>query len=95
MAKNFGGADDDASDGGQAAYKALLEGGSSGFAAQLGGVLHPYDGFKYFTNEGYYWSATELGSASAWGYYFSRNKARLYRENYDRKFSFLCRCVQD
>jgi uncharacterized protein (TIGR02145 family) len=37
MAKQYGGADDDASDGGKAAYEALLGNGSSGFAAQLGG----------------------------------------------------------
>ena len=37
MAKYYGGAENDASDGGKAAYKALMEGGSSGFSARLGG----------------------------------------------------------
>jgi hypothetical protein len=37
MAKMYGGADDDASDGGKAAYRVLIQGGSSGFSAQLGG----------------------------------------------------------
>jgi uncharacterized protein (TIGR02145 family) len=42
MAKQYGGADDDASDGGKAAYEALLGNGSSGFAAQLGGWRNSY-----------------------------------------------------
>jgi hypothetical protein len=37
MAKHYGGVSEDSDDGGKAAYKALLAGGSSGFGALLGG----------------------------------------------------------
>jgi uncharacterized protein (TIGR02145 family) len=37
MAKDYGGVSEDSDDGGRAAYKALLAGGSSGFDALLGG----------------------------------------------------------
>ena len=37
MAKQYGGADDDAEDDGKSAYKALVKGGDTGFAALLGG----------------------------------------------------------
>ena len=50
MAKEYGGADDDARDVGKAAYQALFGDGSSGFAALLGG--------KRFSNGGYYFLGT-------------------------------------
>ncbi len=54
----------------QSAYHALLEGGSSGFAAQLGGLRGPNGNFYDEGNYGYYWSSTPLGSSTAWRYYF-------------------------
>ncbi len=96
MAKQFGGADDDASDGGKAAYQALIEGGPSGFAAQRGGIRNSLGDFINLGVLGLYWSASERGADLAWRYYFSRNYGKLYRFYFGNKSVGLsCRCVQD
>ena len=95
MAKQFGGADDDASDGGKAAYQALIEGGKSGLAAQLGGYRYSDGDFNNLGNWGDYWSATERIASSAWSYNFYRNYGELYRNDTNKSRGFSCRCVQD
>ena len=95
MAKQFGGADDDASDGGKAAYKALIEGGSSGFAAQLGGDRYSGGDFYDLGDGGIYWSATEPGADLAWTYHFTRNNGKLTRLGNNKSVGRSCRCVQD
>jgi len=97
MARQFGGADDDASDGGEAAYKALIEGGKSGFAAQLGGPSDPDGGWGNVEPYGACWSATERSADDAWGYVFSRfgYGGNLYRDDTYKSVGFSCRCVQD
>lgn len=95
MAKQFGGADDDASDGGKAAYKALIEGGKSGFAAQLGGSRGSSGSFSYLGGWGLYWSATERDAGSAWSYNFNRSLGELYRDDTNKSVGRSCRCVQD
>lgn len=95
MARIFGGVDDDASDGGKAAYQALIAGGSSGFSAQLGGNRYSSGGFGTLGDGGVYWSATEYDSGYAWVYRFYRVLGELVRGNYDKPWGFSCRCVQD
>jgi uncharacterized protein (TIGR02145 family) len=95
MAKQFGGADDDASDGGKAAYKALIEGGKSGFAAQLGGYRYSNGDFSSLGDGGRYWSATERDAGNAWLYYFRRFDGKLYRSHGNKSVGRSCRCVQD
>jgi len=95
MAKQFGGADDDASDGGKAAYKALIEGGKSGLTAQLGGYRPSSGGFYTLGDWGDYWSATERGASDAWVYGFDRNYGELFRNNNLKSVGLSCRCVQD
>ncbi len=94
LAKRFGGADDDASDDGKAAYQAMIDGGNSGFSARLGGYRYSNGSFFYLGGYGLYWSATEYGSVSAWYYLFYRDSGKLFR-NWDAKsFGHSCRCVQ-
>ena len=95
MAKQFGGADDDASDGGKAAYQALIEGGKSGLAAQLGGYRYSSGDFRSLGRWGFYWSATERGASNAWLYNFYRHNGKLFRDYNDKSRGFSCRCVQD
>lgn len=95
MAKAFGGADDDASDGGKAAYQALIAGGSSGFSAQLGGGRHSNGDFGNLGDNGYYWSATEYGSDLAWNFYFYRGDGELGRSSTNKTVGRSCRCVQE
>ena len=94
LAKRFGGADDDASDGGQAAYKAMIEGGNSGFSARLGGWRHSSGDFGNLGGNGFYWSATEFDSDFAWFYSFYRGSGDLYRYSVLKSYGFSCRCVQ-
>jgi len=95
LAKRFGGADDDASDGGKAAYQAMIEGGNSGFNARLGGYRTSAGSFVTLGDGGYYWSATERHSGSAWLYNFYRNSGKLLRYDYLKSYGRSCRCVQD
>ena len=96
MARLFGGADDDAPDGGKAAYKALIEASNSGFHALLGGIRDSSGSFSYLGDGGYYWSATEGDADDAWFYYFSRGRGELNRRTYWNISNGLsCRCVQD
>lgn len=94
MAKVFGGCDDDANDGGKAANDALIEGGSSGFSARLGGY-RLFDGdFGLLGSWGEYWSATERGSDRAW-YYTFVGGGKLRRSLLGKSNGFSCRCLQD
>lgn len=93
MAKLFGGSDDDAKDGGKAAYKALIKGGSSGFQAVLGGWRYSNGSFSTLGSRGYYWSSTEYGADYAWHYYFYNGE--LGRYDLLRSNGFSCRCLKD
>jgi len=95
MAKEFGGCDDDAEDGGKAAYEALIEGGSSGFNARLGGYRLSDGSFGTLGGLGDYWSPAGRGSGLAWYYGFSRGIGKLYRRWGTRSYGRSCRCVQD
>ena len=95
MAKQYGGADDDAADGGKAAYKALINKGDSGFAALLGGWRGPRGDYSYLGVRGYYWSGTEKGTQNAWGYIFLSVDGKLYRRGSVKSYGFSCRCLKD
>jgi len=76
-------------------YKALLEGGSSGFSALLGGWRYADGSSLNLVGNGHYWSATEDGSGNAWNYYVSSDHGLLYRNSDDKGLGLSCRCVQD
>jgi uncharacterized protein (TIGR02145 family) len=97
MAKRFGGVYDDSDDGGRTAYRALSLGGSSGFDALLGGGRSP-DEAQYARLEahGFYWTASEGDSATAWFYNFGRGGRSLNRHDDGEKGrAFSVRCVRD
>lgn len=75
-------------------YQALLEGGSSGLAAQLGGGRNSYGDFYNLGGWGSYWSATEWIASGAWSYDFLRNDGKLYRYGSRKTVGRSCRCVQ-
>jgi uncharacterized protein (TIGR02145 family) len=64
LAKSYGGTSDDSTDQGKAAFRALLNGGTSGFNAVLGGNR---SGGKYERAgaHGFYWTASETGDGTA------------------------------
>jgi uncharacterized protein (TIGR02145 family) len=95
MAKHYGGVRDDSDDGGKAAYRALMMGGSSGFNAAFGGGRTADGQYARLEAHGFYWTASESDAASAWFYNFGR-ALFLNRHNDGEKVrAFAVRCIKD
>lgn len=75
------------------AYQALIQGGSSGFQAVLGGWRSSSGSYSSLGSGGNYWSSTENDADDAWYYYFDYGK--LYRNGSLRSIGFSCRCLKD
>lgn len=96
---------------GEVAYKALVQGGSSGFSAQHGGGRNQRGGFRSLGVYGHYWSSSEDKSADAWAYYvYNKDKGkervrhyeneedkinRVGRNDYNKGWGQSCRCIQE
>jgi uncharacterized protein (TIGR02145 family) len=96
MAKHYGGVRDDSTDGGKAAFPALIAGGSSGFNAVFGGGRSP-DGREYARLEahGFYWTASETDTAHAWMYNLGKNGQILNRHaNGEKARAHSVRCIR-
>lgn len=97
LAQRFGGIRGEFAEAGRAAYVALSRGGSSGFNALLGGGRAP-DGGDYSRLEahGFYWTASETSSTTAWFYNFGKGQSSLGRhEDGEKGRAFSVRCVRD
>jgi uncharacterized protein (TIGR02145 family) len=97
LVQHYGGIRDESAAAGRAAYLALSPGGTSGFNALLGGGRAP-DGREYARLEahGFYWTASETGSATAWFYNFGKGQLSLGRhEDGEKQRAFSVRCVRD
>lgn len=96
MAKQFGGVRDDSDDSGKAAYKALLYGGNAAFNVLLGGGRQPDGKYARLDAHGFFWTATETNSTTAWLYNFGKGSIMLNRHNDGEKSrAFSVRCVRD
>lgn len=96
MAKHYGGVSEDSDDRGKAAYKALLAGGSSGFSALLGGGRSDDGQYGRLGAHGFYWTASENDSDSAWFYNFGRGGQALHRQSAgEKQRAFSVRCVRE
>ena len=96
LAKHYGGVRDDSDDIGNAAYKALLIGGSSGFNALLGGGRSDEGQYARLEAHGFYWTASQNDPASAWLYNFGKGGLSLNRHNDGSKQrAFSVRCVRE
>ena len=94
MAKSFGGVRDDSTDGGRAAYVALIAGGAAGFDAVYGGGRDPRGEYGRLDAHGFYWTASESGPTTAWFYNFGKNGQILNRHNDGEKERALAvRCI--
>jgi uncharacterized protein (TIGR02145 family) len=95
LAKHFGGIRDDSGDG-KPAYASLLTGGRSGFNARLGGGRTDNSGeYARLEAHGFYWTASESGSATAWFYNFGRGSGYLNRHRDGEKGrAFSVRCIR-
>ena len=96
MAKHYGGVSEDSDDKGKAAYKALLDGGSSGFDALLGGGRSDDGQYARLGAHGFYWTASENDPASALFYNFGRGGLAFHRQSgIEKDWALSVRCVQD
>jgi len=96
LARRYGGVSQDSDEGGKAAYKALLNGGSSGFNASLGGGRAPDGQYARLEAHGFYWTTSENDPANGWFYNFGKGGLALHRQSGGEKQSaFSVRCVRD
>lgn len=96
MAKHYGGVSEDSDDKGKLSYKALFAEGSSGFNALLGGGRSDDEKYVRLEAHGFYWTASEIDSASAWFYNFGRGGQALHRQNGgEKQGAFSVRCVRE
>jgi len=77
------------------AYKALLNDGSAGFNALLGGGRQVDGKFARMDAHGFYWTVTERNNSEAWLYNFGKGSHRLYRQDGGEKSEAISvRCVK-
>ena len=95
LAKHYGGVRDDSEDGGKAAFKALVIGGSSGFNVLFGGG-RVHDGqYARLEAHGFYWTASESDSARAWLYNFGQARILNRHSDGEKQRALSVRCVRD
>jgi uncharacterized protein (TIGR02145 family) len=77
------------------AYKALLYGGSAGFNALLSGGRSVDGKYARLGAHGFYWTATESDSSTAWLYNFGKGGQFINRHNDGEKSSAISvRCIK-
>jgi len=96
LAKPYGGVHEDSASNGAAAFNTLLTGGSSGFNALLGGGRSQDGQYARLEAHGFYWTASECDSASAWFYNFGHGSKALYRQSAgEKERAFSVRCIRE
>jgi uncharacterized protein (TIGR02145 family) len=96
MAKHYGGVREDSEDSGNAAYKALSVGGSSGFNALLAGGRSADGQYARVNAHGFYWTASDSNRTTAWFYNFGRGGQALNRQiGGEKQMAVSVRCVRE
>jgi uncharacterized protein (TIGR02145 family) len=91
----YGAVAEDSSVTRKGAYQALLSTGSSGFNALLGGGRAPDGQYARLYAHGFYWTATEIDSSTAWFYNFAKGRQALYQQDAGEKTRvFSVRCIK-
>ncbi|MDY0141079.1 MAG: FISUMP domain-containing protein, partial [Bacteroidales bacterium] len=67
----------------------------TGFTALPGGYRYGNGAFDDIGYGGYWWSATELSTSSAWNRSMNCNDSDVGRSNYGKEVGFSVRCVRD
>jgi len=95
LAAHYGGVHKDSINTGKGAYKALLHGGDSEFNALLGGSRFSGN-YTRLEAHGFYWTATEKDTLTAWFYNFAKGSQNLYRQENGKKSRALSvRCIRN
>ena len=96
MANHYGGLLAESADGGKAAYRALVIGGTSGFSAILGGSRASDGRYERLDAHGIYWTASDDGSASAPFYNFGKGGQAVSRHGQGQKqMAVSVRCIKE
>ena len=67
----------------------------SGFTALAGGYRFTSGSFSYLSFFGYWWTSTEADATTAWRRLLFNNRDSINRMNYDKRYGFSVRCVQN
>jgi uncharacterized protein (TIGR02145 family) len=95
LAKLYGGFPEDSSENRKKAYNALLYVGISEFNAVLGGGRGTNGNDARLNAHGFYWTATECDSTTAWFCNFAKGSQSLYLQSGGEKLeAFSVRCVK-
>jgi uncharacterized protein (TIGR02145 family) len=96
MAKHYGGVGNDSPEKGKAAYTALVNGGTSGFNAVLGGIRSVDGKYERLEAHGLYWTASENDPITAPLYNFGKGSQALYRQpQVEKQRAVSVRCVRE
>ncbi len=95
LAKHYGGVRDNSDDGGKAAFNALRIGGSSGFNILFSGGRTTDGQHARLEAHGFYWTASESDSATAWFYNFGQAGYLNRHSDGEKQRAFAVRCVKD
>jgi uncharacterized protein (TIGR02145 family) len=96
MAEHYGGLGNDSPEKGEAAYTALLSGGTSGFDAVLGGNRSVDGKYDRLEAHGLYWTASENDPGTAPFYNLGKGSKALYRQPQGQKqMAVSVRCVRE
>jgi len=96
MATHHGGLGNDSPDKGTAAYAALLNGGTSGFNAVLGGNRSRDGKYDRLEAHGLYWTVSENDPSTAPFYNFGKGGRALYRQPQgEKQMAISVRCVRE
>lgn len=67
----------------------------SGFSAMAGGYRFTSGTFSYLSFFGYWWTATESDINTAWRRLIFNSRESVNRMNYDKRYGFSVRCVEN
>ncbi|MGM0737620.1 MAG: fibrobacter succinogenes major paralogous domain-containing protein [Bacteroidota bacterium] len=67
----------------------------SGFTALPGGYRFTSGTFSYLSFFGYWWTASEADATTAWRRVIFNNRQSINRMNYDKRYGFSVRCVEN
>ena len=95
MATRYGGVGNDSPDNGQAAYAALLSGGTSGFNAVFAGNRSVDGQYERLEAHGFYWTASGHDPNRAPFYNFGKGSQALYRQPQgEKQMAVSVRCIR-
>jgi len=77
------------------AYQALIVGGSSRFNLVFGGGREPDGGYKRKDAHGFYWTASEIDTNTAWFYNLGTGGEMVTRHEGEKDRALSVRCIRD